>query len=674
MAKRLRTAVRFAGRWSLRALAAVGVFGTITAVLVAAVPFPMEALAPPAWPGTRVTARDGTVLLDVPGSAGTRSRPVGLEDVSPFVIAAVKAAEDKRFDDHAGIDGLALLRAGVGHLIGDASAGGASTLTQQVVKRTWMAGRPRTLGAKLEEAVWALRLEAAAPKDTILETWLNRVDFGNRTTGIEAAAQHYFGTSARRLAPSQAALLAGLPNAPDRLDPRRHPARARARAHAVLRRMHAAGDLDDAQLEAALSDPLHLAPVSDQLPAAWLTTRLKAELAAMAAPPRVIQTTLDARLQRDLERLAATPQHPQPGGMPTARGGQHQVGIVVLDTASGEVRAWVGSRGWSDTDALGRTDAVSALRQPGSALKPFIHAMLIEAGASASTLLPDAPAAFQTPQGLYRPENYDRRYRGEVTLAEALGSSLNIPAVHAAMHLGLPRVLGRLKTLGLGPLDRGVDHYGPGLALGGAEVRLIDLAQAYATLGRLGQHLPTRWLATDTPSAPVPVIDRTAAREVLEILSDDRVRGIGFGHASALNLPFRVAVKTGTSSDRRDNLAFGVTPDYTVGVWVGHFDGSPVETAAPHLAAAPVLRAVLQRLYPGAARRGDVRWFAPGPRRPGARSLEDPGSPVMPEAIRDPDREGPAPALGALEAEEAVGIDRHEPIGDTGREVDTLEP
>jgi penicillin-binding protein 1C len=607
--RRGRTLGAYAWRW-FRAMAMIlAIVCAAWLVAVAAVPFPVEVLAERPDLSTQVLDRHGQLLHDIPSRRGTRARWVALDRITPHLRHAFIAAEDQRFETHIGLDPLALLRAVGDRLGGAPHAGGASTLTQQLVKRVMMSGRPRNLATKVDEALYAMRLEAGVPKTRILEEYINRVDFGNQLVGVESAALAYFGRSALQLSPAQAAFLAALPNAPHHLNPRRFPDRARQRAHHVLHRMHEDGYLSDTDLRIALAEPLQLEPSPAPLVAPWLTTRLIDDLKRMDTPPNTVRTTLDATLQRLATTLVANPQQHFLQGMPDARAGRHQAAMVILSTPTSEVLAWAGSRDWHDTTALGRTDAITALRQPGSALKPFIYAMLLESGATAETLLDDAPASFATRHGTYRPQNFDRRFRGRVTLAEALGSSLNIPAVHAAEKLGIANVLERLRALGLGSLAGPADHYGPGLALGAGEVRLIDLAAAYATLGRLGRARPWRWLESDAISSDVQVFSPEAAFGILEILADDRHRGIGFGRASAMNMPFRVAMKTGTSSDRRDNVAVGVTPDYTVAVWVGHFDGSAVNTADAHLSAAPLLRAAFQQLYPHAARPADVRWY-----------------------------------------------------------------
>lgn len=297
----------------------------------------------------------------------------------------------------------------------------------------------------------------------------------------------------------------------------------------------------------------------------------------------------------------------------------------MLDTQTSEVLAWVGSRGFEDANALGQNDGVVALRQPGSALKPFIYAALLDGSASrdptsaprnpyARTFI-DAPTTFATPTGPYRPENFDRTFHGEVSLRVALGSSLNIPAIKALDEIGVPTALALLRRLGLETLDAGADHYGLGLALGNGEVRLLDLAGAYATLGRLGVAKPVRWLADGdpAPSPPTRLISRETAFVLLDMLADASARGIGFGLAGPFELPYRIAAKTGTSSDFRDNWAVAVTPRHTLAVWVGNFDGRPMARKPGKSGAAPLLRQVAQLLYPHAAAPSDVPWFTTPP-------------------------------------------------------------
>lgn len=591
-------------RWLTRAAlgSSLAVIGFFTWVI--AIPFPEEALSRDALTSTVVLDRSGGVLRELLSSEATRGRWVPLEAISPNLRLAIVHAEDRRFFDHAGSDFPAMVRALWLAAEHGELRSGASTITQQTVKLTLQRGATRSLGTKLMEIVWAWRLELARSKEAILEQYLNRAPFGNQLVGVEAASRMYLGKPASQLSVAEAAFLAGLPNSPTRLNPYKHLDRALARQRWLLDLMYEREAIDELTWRTARVEPLLLLPRRGALEAPHLTTRAGALLAPLSPElrPATIESTIDASLQRELERLIAA-QRP-----PDARGGAFQAAAVVLDTRTSEVLAWVGSRDFFDRSALGENDGVAALRQPGSALKPFVYAALFEAGAPFDTMLDDEPTSFATPDGPYRPENFDRSFHGRVAVRTALGSSLNVPAVAALERVGVPRVLTLLRTLGLRTLTEPPDHYGLGLALGNGEVRLVDLAGAYATLGRLGLHLPVRWLRGDSPVA-IPLLSEETCFVLLDMLADDRARGMGFGLAGPFELPYRIAAKTGTSSDYRDNVAVAVTPLHTVAIWVGNFDGRPMQRRPGRSGAAPLLRQVVQLLYPEAASRGAVPWF-----------------------------------------------------------------
>jgi penicillin-binding protein 1C len=271
--------------------------------------------------------------------------------------------------------------------------------------------------------------------------------------------------------------------------------------------------------------------------------------------------------------------------------------VVVLDNPTGDILAYVGSPGLDAV--LGHNDGARALRQPGSTLKPFVYALALERlGMSPSTLLPDVELSFPTADGSrWTPRNYDQRFHGPVLLRDALGSSLNVPAVHVTDRLGTAVLLERLRELGLSSLEREPAHYGLGLALGDGEVRLVDLANAYATLARGGLWRPVRAVLDDDhgerraaseAEQPRRVFERTTAELVTHMLSDARAREAAFGSTTAFDLPFQVAAKTGTSKGYRDNLAVGYTPELTVAVWVGNFDGSAMKGVSGITGAAPL--------------------------------------------------------------------------------------
>ncbi|MCA9514158.1 MAG: penicillin-binding protein 1C [Myxococcales bacterium] len=576
---------------------------------VVAVPFPREALAPGATASTVVVDRGGRLLREVLSDAEGRGRWVPLADIAPDLVLATVQAEDKRFWDHAGVDGVAIARSlGVNAAAGRAVTG-ASTITQQTVKLTLMADAPRSLGTKVMEAVWALRLELACSKEEILEQYLNRVPYGNQLQGAEAAALMYFGKPAAHLSLAEAAFLAGIPRSPTTLNPYRRLADVVARQREILDTMRERGAITEERWARAVAEPLQLLPRRGELRAPHFGAMVERAVMARAERPRTVATTLDLAVQDDVAAVLA-----RKDGDAAERGG-FQAAAVVLDTRTAEVRAWVGSRDFQDAAALGQNDGVLALRQPGSTLKPFVYGTYLDLGGSVADVLADVPTEVPTEDGVYRPQNYDRRFHGPVTMRTALGSSLNVPAVVTAEKVGVERVLATLHRAGFDSLTESPDHYGPGLALGNGEVRLIELAGAYAALGRGGEWRAPRWERGDPEGAPETrrVVSPETAWRLLDMLSDDEARALGFGHDGPLALPYRVAAKTGTSSDFRDNWAVAVTPDYTVAVWVGNFDGRPMNHVSGSVGAAPTVRQILQTLYPRAARPGDVRWFEPPP-------------------------------------------------------------
>lgn len=557
-------------RWRRRAgwalLVSPVVAAAVVAVLVVAVPFPAALLATHTVESRRVVDRHGQLLREALSDAEGRGVWRGLDAISPWVPAAFVAIEDHRFYDHVGVDPRGIARAVRDNLAAGGVVAGGSTLTQQVVKLIMRP--PRTLWGKAGEALWALRLERALDKAGIVEQYVNRAPFGHNTGGIEAAARLYLDKSARALSLAEAALLCGIPKAPSLNNPWSHPARAEARRVAVLDRMRATGAITAAQHAEAVAERVRIAPRRARFEAPHFVDHVLRTLPEGTAGE--VQTTLDGPLQREVERLAAEVVRS------LADEGVGQAAVVVLDNASGEVRAWVGSVDYDDPRE-GQVDMVVGRRQPGSTLKPFVYGLGLERGFTAADRLPDLPLWFPTGLGDYRPRNYDRRFHGWVSLRSALANSYNVPAVWMAQKVGPADLLRRLHALGFLSLDRRVDHYGLGLALGNGEVQLIELANAYRALANHGRYTPARW-RDDMPRGPgAQVMPGDVARLLTDILSDPIARIPAFGRHNALTLPFPAAAKTGTSTDFTDNWTAGYTPEVTVAVWVGNFDGRPME-------------------------------------------------------------------------------------------------
>lgn len=590
----------------------------LLALWAALTPLPPELREGPGAYDASAVIRDrhGAVLRELRAGDGARARWVPLAEMGERLQRALIAAEDRRFARHPGVDPLAMLRAASQLAAERRVVSGASTLTQQLART--LRPRPRTLRGKVGEMALALRVEASLSKREILEQYLNRVSFGPGLRGAPAASRFYFDKPAADLSLAEAAALAALPRGPSLYDPRRGAALLVRRRDRILDRMLEGGLASAAEVAAAKAEPLALAPRGSGMGAPHLVEGVLSGAVDRAAGPlrdRVSEVTLsiDRGLQRELEVLALETTRSLADRAVTA------AAAVVLDNASGEILAYVGSPGEGDEARLGHNDGVIARRQPGSALKPFVYELAMERlGWSAGTALPDVELELPLPSGSYAPRNYDGRFHGPVRLREALASSYNIPAVWAAAALGPERVLERLRALGFATLDREAAHYGAAIALGDGEVRLLDLAAAYATLARGGLHVPPRAVlaARDRAGAEIPlpppppparVLDPIRARIITDILADSRARVGAFGEDSALELPFAAAVKTGTSKGFRDNIAVGYTPDLTVAVWVGNFDGAPMSGVSGVTGAGPLLHAALV----AAARLRPPRAFAP---------------------------------------------------------------
>jgi len=554
-----------------------GALALLLAVSAAAEP----ALAPP--PSVDVRDRNGRVLRTALPE-DLYSLPVTLDAVSPWAVVATLAAEDRRFYEHPGVDVRALARA----LWQDARAGravsGGSTITQQLARA--LEPRPRTLAGKLAEAWRALKLERRASKREILEAYLNRAPYGRGARGIEAASRLYFGIPSKDLTLGEAALLAGLPKCPSRCDPVKEPAAAETRRRVVLGRLASWGWIDAATKDAALREPERVADSSREDLAPHFARRA---LARSGGAP--VRATLDADLQAELEGLVASHLRTLAAYHVT------NAAVIVLDNASGDALAWVGSGDFRDEAHQGQVDGVSARRQPGSALKPFLYGLAFERGMSPSDRVDDAPTFAR---GGFAPRNYDGQFHGVVSLREALACSFNAPAVRLVEKVGVPDFLEALHRFGLTTLDLSADRYGAGLALGDGEVTLRDLAAAYAALARGGVWKPVRESQGDPRGPARRVLSREAAYLVTSVLSDNSARAPAFGADSPLNLPFPFAAKTGTTKDYKDNWAVGYTPDWTVAVWAGNFDGTPMRRVSGVTGAAPLMRdaaLALERRY-----------------------------------------------------------------------------
>lgn len=542
-----------------------------------------------------VATHEPLVLLDVrgdeiatlPATGLDRTRWIPLGRVPTIAVSAVVESEDAKFWDHGGVDGLALARA----LWLDLKGGryGGSTLTMQVARMV-LGNESRTVGNKAREMMLALRMERSVDKHAILEQWFNRAYFGNGQVGFDAAARFYYGKPAMALSDAEALTLAVIPRAPRGYDPLKHLDATLRRRDYVLAMLVERGAVSEPDATAIRATQLAVARHDSQNRAphfvAYAVDQLPADVRAVGGR---VHTTLDLQLQRTLQRRVAE-QVAQLSHLHL-----QQAGVVVMDTESTGVRAMVGSTGWDSPS--GQINITTRRRNPGSALKPFVYATAIEGGDSPSTIawdIRDVTANYFSPNGV---EHGPVRYR------EALASSYNFAAVDVLDKIGVPRLMTVLRAAGVAELPGAPDDYGLRLALGAAKVRLVDLTASYGFLvkgGKVGKpraidHVEVadgrRW----TPQRELErrVFSPATAWMTMDMLADPEARRPGFGMELPLDLPFKVAAKTGTARGFSDTWTVAATSEILVGAWAGAVDGAPTQGIVGMDAAAPIARAAL---------------------------------------------------------------------------------
>lgn len=499
-----------------------------------------------------------------------------LENIAPDAAAMIVRSEDHRFRRHGGVDLLALAGSARDRLTGK-RARGASTISMQLA--AYLApelNQPGSRGPleKLRQIRAARALESAWGKDRILEAYLNLAGFRGEASGIGAAALGLFGKTPAALTVDDGALLAALLPSPG------------ASADAIARRACRLLPAECATMPAQAASMLGPARSLQLDPglAPHLAQRL------LTKPGLRVATTLDARIQRIAAR--ALRRQLQGLGGTRARDGA----VIVADNATGEVLAYVGGIGGASTAPA--VDGAGSYRQAGSTLKPFLYAQAIERGyLTAASILDDSPVQLDTASGLYVPQNYDQSFRGPVSARTALASSLNVPAVRTLLLTGVDAFRDRLWDSGYRGLTEGGEHYGFSLALGSAEVTLLEQVAAYRAFATAGRWTPLRLSAADPRPQPRAVTTSQAAWIVADMLADPQAREATFGLDSALRLPFWAAAKTGTSKAMRDNWCIGFTDRFTVGVWVGNAEGDPMRHVSGTSGAAPVWRDVMMALH-----------------------------------------------------------------------------
>ncbi len=608
-------------------LAGVGI--ALIAFLLADLPGVEGAVKGVIYPSTIIYDRRGRLLYEISDPRVGRHDPLPLDTIPVALQQATIATEDSRFYSNPGVDAWAIVRALWINVRGGEVISGGSTITQQLARNLLLTPAERaerTLWRKLRESVLAFRLARTFSKERILELYLNQTDYGSMAIGVQAAARTYFGKPVQELDLAECALLAGLPQGPSLYNPLVDPGAAQGRQRVVLDLMVKAGYISAADAELAATEELALAPLPFPIRAphfvmyVWDILRREYGDQALYRDGLRVHTTLDIDLQDraqelvrlQLERL----QHPMDGG-PSHNASN--AAVVMLDPANGDILVMSGSADYFDPAIDGAVNVALMPRQPGSAIKPLTYAAAFSKGLSPATMMLDVPMSFTTREGdAYAPVNYDGQFRGPVLLREALGSSLNVVAVQVLQYVGVEGLVALAQDLGMTTL-RDPERYGLALTLGGGEVRLLELTAAYAAFARNGLAVPTQaimriedstgkaiWEPEVRPDRRV--LSDDVAYWINDVLSDDSARIAAFGEGSILALTRPAAVKTGTTTDWRDNWAVGYTPDLVTGVWVGNADNSPMLNVSGISGAAPIWHHVMDEALKG---RPELAFAAP---------------------------------------------------------------
>lgn len=551
---------------------------------------------------TKILDRNGELLYEVFQPEQGKKSVVPLTQIPQKFIQATLAAEDIHFYDHGGVDFLAIGRAIFFNLKEQRIVSGGSTITQQLVRNLLGFSTKRSYVDKALEAMYAIRLSHLYSKDQILELYLNKIYYGNLAYGAESAALDYFGKHIYDLDLAESALLAGLPQAPSSYNPFVYPDQAALRQKYVLDQMVKYGFIQPDEALAAEQENLQLRHNKVAIKAPhfvhFVINQLEETLGenALRRGGFSVYTTLDYNLQLKAERdvslqiQSLRDKHVSNGA------------LLSLDPQTGQILAWVGSENYFDDAIDGEVDMITALRQPGSAIKPLNYLLALEKGYTPATILADIPTQFSTENGPYSPKNYDLRYHGPVRLREALASSLNIPAVRTLDYVGIESFISFLKKLGIETLNKNPDFYGLALTLGGGEVRMINMAHAFNVLANYGNSFES--------SSVLKIVDESGsniyewktpqkkyilgsfgeehAYQIIDILKDPLARLKGFGEGSLLEISHEAAVKTGTTRNFRDNWTIGFTPQLLTVVWVGNADASAMYNVTGIDGAAPI--------------------------------------------------------------------------------------
>ena len=575
-------------------------------------------------PSVRITDRNGRLLYEIIPQEGGRNTVLSIESIPQCLKDATIAVEDKNFYSNPGIDLTGIIRALWINIKGGETIAGGSTLTQQVARNLLLSQdekTERTLRRKMREALLAWQMTRKLSKDDILALYLNQINYGGLAYGVEAASQTYFGKPASGLLLPECALIVGLPQAPGVYNPFTNPDLAKARQVIVLGLMEKEAYITHEEYLAAEAAPLSYNPTPYPIEAPHFIWIIKDQIDKLVSSgvlnsrqSLVVRTTLDLDVQLLAEEVI---QRRIEGFKNEDAAISHNVNnaaLVVIDTHNGEILALVGSADYFDESIDGALDMAISPRQTGSAFKPFIYALALDPSRpnawNAATSILDVSTTFITRDGApYTPVNYDNSAHGLVSVREALGSSLNIPAVKTLEEVGIENTIHLAKRLGITSLSE-PQQYDLSLALGGGQISLLELSTAYASLANNGYYTGNHsildihdadgnLLYTVDKTPPLQIFDPRVTWLISDILSDDSARKTGFGLNSTLKLDRTAAVKTGTTTNFHDNWTIGYTPDLLVGVWVGNSGYEAMHNVTGLTGAAPIWHEVVRGLLQG---------------------------------------------------------------------------
>ncbi len=571
---------------------------------------------------THIYDRNGRLLYEI--YRDQNRTPISITNLPQYVSQATIAFEDKDFYRHNGISIYSgILRAAKETLLNKTLEGG-STITQQLVKSALLTPE-RSLQRKIKEIVLALWTERIYSKKQILQMYLNQVPYGGEAYGIESAAQTYFGKSAKDVTLSEAALLAGLPQSPSVYSPFVNPQLALQRRNAVLTKMEEQRYISYDQLTAAEKEKLTINPPHTLIKAPHFVFHVKSDLENEFGVREVeeggfkVTTTLDLNLQEAAEKILKEE-------LDKVRNLQVSNGAVLITRpATGEILAMVGSSDYF-TAPSGAFNVTTALRQPGSSIKPLMYSLALEKNYTAATIIDDSPTTFKVSNTeVYKPVNYDGKFHGKLPLRYALANSLNIPAVKVLSSIGVDEFVNQARKMGITTWDDS-SRFGLSLTLGGGEVKMTDMATAFGVFANAGNKVPVTDIVklenakNEDSNAFQPekakVLDEGVAYIMSDILSDNTARQMEFGAGSQLEIPgYKVAVKTGTTDSKKDNWTIGYTPNFLVAVWVGNNDGTPMNPVLTSgvTGAAPIWHRVMEYILKNYSSENSGAWFS----RPG---------------------------------------------------------